>query len=126
MASRVSIQPVPIYEKIQEEPELRRKGSHESIHSVMTESSARIQRQRMVQAVKRCGDYGNNLSDLVDMLLTLKRKDRSICLFNPDFLKVKIEAALDALEICEVDEEEEHHHSPVSKKEHRNVQIDAK
>lgn len=122
MASGVNIQParINVYEKIQEEPELHRKGSLESI---MTDSTAQAQRQRMSQAVKRCGDYGDNLPDLVDMLLTLKRKERSICLFNPDFLKEKIEAALDALEICKEEEEDDEYQH---KKKHRNVQIDAK
>lgn len=73
----------------------------------MTETSAQIQRQRMTEAVQRCGSYSDHLEDIVDMLLTLKRKERSICLFNPDFLKDKIEVALEALEICEDDEEEE-------------------
>lgn len=122
LASGVSIQPAPptVYEKIAEEKEqnekvlqepivksLRRKGSLESVSSVMTESSAHVQRQKMTEAVKRCGSYGKELPDIVDMLLTLKRKERSICLFNPDFLKDKINAALEALEICDDDEEEE-------------------
>lgn len=116
LASGASIQPAPptVYEKIEEENlleeqprTLRRKGSVESVCSVMTESSARVQRHRMIEAVKRCGSYGKELDDIVDMLLTLKRKERSICLFNPDFLKEKINAAVEALEICEEDDEEE-------------------
>lgn len=73
----------------------------------MTETSAQIQRQRMTEAVQNCGSYGDHLEDIVDMLLTLKRTERSTCLFNPDFLKDKISAAIEALEICEVDEDEE-------------------
>lgn len=73
----------------------------------MTESSAHIQRQRMTEAVKKCGSYGKELHDIVDMLLTLKKKERSICLFNPDFLLDKINAALEALEICEDEQEEQ-------------------
>lgn len=64
----------------------------------MTESSASIQRQRLMEAIMRCGDYGNNVNDIVDMLLTLKRKERSLCLFNQDFLREKIHLALEALE----------------------------
>ncbi|KAI9490006.1 hypothetical protein BDB00DRAFT_790624 [Zychaea mexicana] len=79
-------------------PTLRRKGSLESVSSVMTESSASMQRQRLMEAVMRCGDYGKALSDIVDMLLTLKRKERSLCLFNQDFLKDKIQLALVALD----------------------------
>ncbi|KAI9470517.1 MAG: hypothetical protein EXX96DRAFT_584615 [Benjaminiella poitrasii] len=79
----------------------QRRGSIESVTSIMTESSAQVQRQRMTEAVKNCGSYGSQLPDIVDMILSLKRKERSICLFNSDFLKDKINAALEALEICE-------------------------
>ncbi|GAA5805551.1 hypothetical protein HPULCUR_011070 [Helicostylum pulchrum] len=114
LASGASIQPAPVnvYEKIEEEKteeprSLRRRGSLESVNSIMTESTAHIQRQRMTDAVKQCGSYGSTVSDIVDMLLTLKRKERSICLFNPDFLKVKINAAVEALEVCEDESDSE-------------------
>lgn len=78
------------------------------MNSVMTESSAHIQRQRMTDAVRKCVSFGpEDTSDIVDMLLTLKKKERSICLFNPDFLKDKIRAAIEALEVCEDDDEED-------------------
>ncbi|KAI8098992.1 uncharacterized protein BX664DRAFT_256366 [Halteromyces radiatus] len=82
-------------------PTLRRKSSLESISTVMTESSANLQRQRMTQAVLQCDvpfDNQNLVSDIVDMLLTLKKKERSLCIFNQDFLKTKIQLALEALE----------------------------
>ncbi|GAN06588.1 conserved hypothetical protein [Mucor ambiguus] len=143
LASGVSIQQAPVsamYEKIEQEKileekprTLRRKGSLESVSSVMTESSAQVQRQRMTEAVKRCGSYGNDLADIVDMLLTLKKKERSICLFNPDFLKDKINAAVEALEICEDDEDDEDEdelHRQImaaeKKKENRGVEIKAR
>lgn len=132
LASGAIIQPAPpnTYDKteqekvIEEQPSrsLRRRGSLESVNSVMTESSAHIQRQRMTEAVKRCGSYGKELHDIVDMLLTLKKKERSICLFNPDFLSDKINAALEALEICEDEEEEE----PVYISEKKREKIELK
>lgn len=86
-------------------PTLRRRGS---LESVMTESSANIQRIKLEDAVRRCGDYGKATADIVDMLLTLKRKERSLCLFNPDFLKEKVDLALEALATCnETDSEDE-------------------
>lgn len=142
LASGASIQQAPVsamYEKIEQEKileekprTLRRKGSLESVSSVMTESSAQVQRQRMTEAVKRCGSYGNDLPDIVDMLLTLKKKERSICLFNPDFLKDKINAAVEALEICEDDDDEDedeiHRQMTIAerKKENRGVEIKAR
>ncbi|ORE17079.1 hypothetical protein BCV71DRAFT_7435 [Rhizopus microsporus] len=107
LASGASIHPVPHHlEHVPEERTLRRKKSLESVSSVMTESSAQVQRVKMTEAVKRCGSFGSELDDIVDMLLTLKRKERSICLFNPDFLKEKINAAIEALEIFDDEQEE--------------------
>ncbi|KAI7876398.1 hypothetical protein K492DRAFT_210381 [Lichtheimia hyalospora FSU 10163] len=88
-------------------PTLRRRGSLESVSSVMTESSATMQRKRLAEAVMRCGDYSQMVNDIVDMLLTLKRKERSLCLFNQDFLREKIELALIALDTFNDEEEEE-------------------
>ncbi|RCH99889.1 hypothetical protein CU097_012757 [Rhizopus azygosporus] len=107
LASGASIHPVPHHlEHVPEERMLRRKKSLESVSSVMTESSAQVQKIKMTEAVKRCGSFGSELDDIVDMLLTLKRKERSICLFNPDFLKEKINAAIEALEIFDDEQEE--------------------
>ncbi|KAI8340983.1 hypothetical protein EDC96DRAFT_449829, partial [Choanephora cucurbitarum] len=78
-------------------PTLRRRGS---LESVMTESSANIQRIKLEDAVRQCGYQGKIASDIVDMLLTLKRKERSLCLFNRDFLRDKVELALEALNTC--------------------------
>lgn len=85
-------------------PSLRRRGS---LESVMTESSATMQRTKLQDAVRNCGDYGKATDDIVDMLLTLKRKERSLCLFNPDFLKEKVNLALEALATCNESESEE-------------------
>ena len=75
-----------------------RRNSLESVSSVMTDSSSNVQRLRLGEAVKRAGET-ENTQDIVDMLLTLKRKERSLCLFNPDFLKSKIKLAKEALEL---------------------------
>ncbi|KAI8363884.1 hypothetical protein BD560DRAFT_403764 [Blakeslea trispora] len=86
-------------------PTLRRRGS---LESVMTESSANVQRIKLEGAVRQCGYQGKVASDIVDMLLTLKRKERSLCLFNHDFLRDKVELALEALNTCnESDSEDE-------------------
>lgn len=67
----------------------------------MTESSANLQRQRLTHAVLNCKlpfDNQKMVTNIVDMLSTLKKKERSLCLFNQGFLKEKIELALEALE----------------------------
>lgn len=96
LASGASVQ-LPPQVPVSNQKTLRR-NSLESVSSVMTESSSNVQRLRMTEAVKRAGE-ANNADDIVDMLLTLKRKERSLCLFNPDFLKSKIKLAKEALEL---------------------------
>ncbi|KAI9281210.1 hypothetical protein BC943DRAFT_134918 [Umbelopsis sp. AD052] len=88
-------------------PTLRRRNSLESVSSVVTETSSAMKHQKMTEAVIQCGDYGNKVNDIVDMLLTLKRKDRSLCLFNEDFLREKIQLALEALDAFDEEEEDE-------------------
>ena len=104
-------------------PTLRRRGSLESVSSVMTESSATMQRKRLAEAVMRCGDYSQMVNDIVDMLLTLKRKERSLCLFNQDFLREKIELALIALDTFN-DEEEEEEGEQEQQDNTQNVQVE--
>lgn len=104
LASGASVQ-LPPKVPVPKQKTLRR-NSMESVSSVMTESSSDVQRLRMAEAVKRAGETSNT-DDIVDMLLTLKRKERSLCLFNPDFLKSKIKLAKEALELF-VDESGSH------------------
>ncbi|KAF1803728.1 hypothetical protein FB192DRAFT_1279383 [Mucor lusitanicus] len=84
----------------QERPSFRRRGSVESMASVMTETSSQTRRQTITKAVLAV-EKGNdsNLNDIVDMLLTLRKKDLATCLFNKVFLKAKIKQAKDALDI---------------------------
>ncbi|KAI9273733.1 hypothetical protein BY458DRAFT_508058 [Sporodiniella umbellata] len=90
-------------ERVPEE-QLARKGS---VESVMTESTAHVQRIRMTDAIQRYGLAGSDLKTVTSMLLTLKKRERSLCLFNPEFLKEKIHAAMDALEVFDDEEEDE-------------------
>ncbi|KAG0166543.1 hypothetical protein DFQ28_007184 [Apophysomyces sp. BC1034] len=107
LASGLTVQPPPLPSTRQERPTFRRRESTESMNSVMTEFSADVQRHKIAEAVLRCGDYGNHVMDIVDMLLTLKRKERSLCLFNQDFLRQKIKLAQESLEIFDDESESE-------------------
>jgi RNA recognition motif-containing protein len=75
-----------------------RRNSNES---VMTEATAKIQRIKLDSAVRRCGHYGRMTEEIVDMLMTLKRKERSLCLFNQEYLREKAQLAVDALTTCD-------------------------
>ncbi|KAL1916989.1 uncharacterized protein VTP21DRAFT_5186 [Calcarisporiella thermophila] len=95
--------PAPSQEHLSVPRTLRRRGSVGSVSSVMTERTASDQKKKMTDAVARItSEY---VEDIVDMLLTLRRKERSLCLFNPDYLREKIRMAREALDI--VGEEEE-------------------
>lgn len=136
LASGANIQPRPYPHQQQQHhhqqpiepsngrPTLRRRGSLESVSSVMTESSASMQRLRLADAVMRCGDYSQTVNDIVDMLLTLKRKERSLCLFNQDFLREKIELALIALDTFNDEEEEHEQEEQQQENTQPNVQVD--
>ncbi|KAI7862904.1 hypothetical protein BDF14DRAFT_1849502 [Spinellus fusiger] len=92
--------------KVEMPPSLKRRDSIDSVSSYITESNCNIQRQRLAEAVMQCGDYSKYMPDLVDLLLTLKCKERSLCLFNQDFLRGKISQAIEAIEIFDEAEEE--------------------
>ncbi|KAL7317256.1 hypothetical protein PS15m_003640 [Mucor circinelloides] len=99
----------------QERPSFRRRGSVESMVSVMTETSSQTRRQTITKAVLAVEkDNDSNLNDIVDMLLTLRKKDLATCLFNKVFLKAKIKQAKDALDIF-VEEQQQHQHPPSHK-----------
>ncbi|KAI8876901.1 RNA-binding domain-containing protein [Backusella circina FSU 941] len=79
-------------------PTLRRRGSVESSASAMTETSSHTRRQTVTKAVMALDGSEKNVNDIVDMLLTLKRRDLATCLFNQVFLRDKIKQAKDALD----------------------------
>ncbi|KAI7874739.1 RNA-binding domain-containing protein [Lichtheimia hyalospora FSU 10163] len=83
-------------------PLTMRSGSPESLASTTATTSGadpQVQRLRLVEAVTQCGEQ-REVNDIVDMLLTLKRRERSLCLFNRGYLQEKIAAAKLALDTC--------------------------
>lgn len=92
----------PISQYPENKPTFRRRGSFESITSVMTKTSSKTKRHTILKAIVDVDTTGmdqKQLSDIVDMMLTLKKKDLATCLFNKVFLKAKIKQAKDALDI---------------------------
>jgi hypothetical protein len=93
----------------QDRPTLRRRGSVESVTSVMTETSSETRRHTITKAVLAIEKSDiEDLHDIVDMLLTLKKKDLATCLFNKVFLKSKIKQAKDALNIFQEQQQDDH------------------
>ncbi|RCH96181.1 hypothetical protein CU097_014197 [Rhizopus azygosporus] len=91
----------------QNRPTLRRSGSIESVTTAMTETNTQLKRQAIIQAIFTMNQQEQNLQDIVDMLLTLKKKDLATCLFNKAFLLTKIKQAKEALEIFQEEEQQQ-------------------
>ena len=66
-------------------------------------STVSDQRDRMVDAIQQIDPSAGE--EIIDMLMTLSSKERSLCIFNPDYLRSKISQARDALNIF-ADEDE--------------------
>ena len=74
------------------------------------------ERERFVQAVSRIEMDQTTVETLVDMLLTLPKADRAMCLFNSSVLAVKIGDAKEVLKAMELEEaQEEMPTAPVEK-----------
>lgn len=56
-----------------------------------------IQYQKLREAVSLQLNDQTQLDDIVDLIQSLKKRELSLCLFNPTFLKQKIDQALEAL-----------------------------
>ncbi|CAO3703718.1 unnamed protein product [Rhizopus stolonifer] len=86
---------------------LRRSGSAESMATTTTANSSHLKRQAITKAILQVGEQQeNNMQDIVDMLLTLKRKDLATCLFNKTFLKGEIQRAKEALDLFKEEKHE--------------------
>ncbi|KAI9032663.1 hypothetical protein CLU79DRAFT_727352 [Phycomyces nitens] len=83
---------------------LRRRDSVESVSSAITVSTSSMQRIKMKNAVAQFGE-SRHVDDIVDLLLTLKIRERTLCLFNSDFLRDRIEQAKSALEVFSEEDE---------------------
>ncbi|SPO40563.1 related to protein mediates microtubule-dependent mRNA transport [Pseudozyma flocculosa] len=62
------------------------------------------ERERLLRAVISVAPAGAPVEDITDMLVTLPKKERALCLFNPEVLRAKVE---DAREILDMTEDEE-------------------
>ncbi|CAO3663521.1 unnamed protein product [Umbelopsis ramanniana] len=66
-------------------------------------STVSDQRDRMIDAIQQIDPSAGE--EIIDMLMTLSSKERSLCIFNPEYLRSKISQARDALNIF-ADEDE--------------------
>lgn len=107
LASGAYINTPPNYYGQEIRPTFRRRGSIESVASVMTETTSETRRHTVTKAVLSIEkEHHDHVEDIVDMILTLKKKDLATCLFNKVVLKAKIRQAKDALDIFQQQEVE--------------------
>lgn len=62
------------------------------------------ERERILKAVSGIMSAGAPVEDVTDMIVSLSKKDRAMALFNPDFLRQKVDEAKDILDITDEDE----------------------
>lgn len=72
-----------------------------STSSVGEGSASAKERERLLKAVISVSEAGAPVEDITDMLASLPKKDRALALFNPEFLKQKVEEAKDILDITD-------------------------
>ncbi|SPO26791.1 related to polyadenylate-binding protein 3 [Ustilago trichophora] len=72
-----------------------------STSSVGDGSASSKERERLLRAVISVTEAGAPVEDITDMLASLPKKDRALALFNPEFLKQKVEEAKDILDITD-------------------------
>lgn len=72
---------------------------HQTAVAATTNVNSQIQYQKLRDAVySQLSEYQQkDLNDLVDLIQSLKKRELSLCLFNPVFLKQKIDEAYEAL-----------------------------
>ncbi|KAN0059848.1 hypothetical protein ACQY0O_008422 [Thecaphora frezii] len=75
--------------------------------SVMSSAPASTkERERLLKAVIPLVPAGGPVEDITDMLASLSKKERALCLFNSEFLRTKVDEAKEILEITEDDADE--------------------
>lgn len=87
-------------------------GSSADNLSIMSSAPASSkERERILKAVIGVLPQGSPVEDITDMLASLPKKERALCMFNPEFLKSKVDEAREILDM----EDEEDGAEPVSK-----------
>lgn len=66
-----------------------------------TGTASAKERERLLKAVISVSEAGAPVEDITDMLASLPKKDRALALFNPEFLKQKVDEAKDILDITD-------------------------
>lgn len=60
------------------------------------------EQDRLIIAVDKLGSEGGRVTEIVDLLMSLSKKERAMCLFNQEYLKSKV---ADAREVLSADDE---------------------
>jgi len=74
-----------------------------NVHNVQALSSQIPQREKFLKAIKKL--CTRNFDEILDLIMTLSQKERSLCYFNADYLAKKIMEANQALEAVNCDED---------------------
>ncbi|KAL0137015.1 hypothetical protein V8B55DRAFT_1544759 [Mucor lusitanicus] len=90
----------PLIDLVSSSPNLPvyyQKPQENDTNTSITTSQIQIQKIRAAVSAHLKDYQQKDLNDLVDLIQSLKKRDLSLCLFNPTFLKQKIDEAYEAL-----------------------------
>ncbi|CAO1620122.1 unnamed protein product [Sympodiomycopsis kandeliae] len=82
-------------------------GGADSASMVSTAPASSKERARLLKAVSEVMPPGSAVEDVTDLLAGLSKKDRAMALFNPQFLRVKVDEAKEILDMSDSPEDEE-------------------
>lgn len=68
------------------------------------------ERERIARAVARIEP--NKSQEITDLLLSLSKRERAMCLFNPEYLKAKVSEAKEVVEVLNLDDKAEDDGAP--------------
>ncbi|KAI3485257.1 hypothetical protein L1887_51542 [Cichorium endivia] len=76
-------------------------SSTSSIGGDGTAAASAKERERLLKAVQSVTEAGAPVEDITDMLASLPKKDRALALFNPEYLRQKVDEAKDIIDITD-------------------------
>lgn len=75
-------------------------------------TAAASEKERLMAAVSRIEP--RKAAEITDLLMSLSKRERALCLFNSDVLKTKVAEAIDVLTVVSVEDEPQKHVAPAT------------
>lgn len=86
------------------QPERQQQTSLTSSSNISRSTSPGTERERLLEAIAKIEPNGRLAAEILELVCSLGKRDRALCLFNTDFLQGKISEAKDVLALQDDDE----------------------